>query len=269
MRMERDEFAEFLARSYSCGCLEIRPDQIANILNSHTEYSMSCEERIPSTPVITSRQMPDQSQAALIPQSDGAKLSSPRKRRFKAKKSRNGAIQRSQSCRRPNEGKPKEPKHVMKPLESTQSCENIEKHVQETEEDSDENPCKIYRVRSFKSSSSGLINRGDSFKVKSPDLSVSVQTVGTSSEEATLIEKRKKKSAKVLISVNVDPASCYSVMVLGAPGVGKTSLIQQFSTSECIANQDAYSGKFYFYQNLNCSFFSKNGNKSLNARLLL
>ncbi len=243
--MERDEFAEYLARSYSSGCLEIRPDQYACILNNQSENSIDSHDKFPSSPVNNSRQIDnDHSRTPLLAQNNVPK---PRKRRFKPKQSRNGPIRRSQSCRRSNETKPKQPEQIMKPLEATQSCENITKHEEEKDEECDENPCKIYRVRSFKSSSSGLINRGDSFKINSPDLSISVQTVEPSleSEKITLVEKKKKKgSSKVLISVSVEHAPCYRVLVLGSQGVGKTSLIQQFRTSECIANQDTCSGKF-------------------------
>ena len=246
--MERDEFAEYLARSYSSGCLEIRPDQYACILNNQSENSIDSHDKFPSSPVNNSRQVDDDhSRTPLLAQNNVPKQSSPRKRRFKPKQSRNGPIRRSQSCRRSNETKPKQPEQIMKPLEATQSCENITKHEEEKDEECDENPCKIYRVRSFKSSSSGLINRGDSFKINSPDLSISVQTVEPSleSEKITLVEKKKKKgSSKVLISVSVEHAPCYRVLVLGSQGVGKTSLIQQFRTSECIANQDTCSGKF-------------------------
>ncbi|XP_078048251.1 rad, Gem/Kir family member 3 [Augochlora pura] len=80
-----------------------------------------------------------------------------------------------------------------------------------------------YRLRSFSLTSKGIVNRGDSFR-RRRSRSNSLAPANSEAEEK-----------------NVAPAkevSSYTVAMLGARGVGKTALISQFMTSECINAYD-------------------------------
>ncbi|XP_050473281.1 GTP-binding protein RAD isoform X2 [Bombus huntii] len=80
-----------------------------------------------------------------------------------------------------------------------------------------------YRLRSFSLTSKGVINRGDSFR-RRRSRSNSLAPAEQDGEE-----KR---------SVPAKEISSYTVAILGARGVGKTALISQFMTSECINAYD-------------------------------
>ncbi|XP_033322963.2 rad, Gem/Kir family member 3 [Megalopta genalis] len=80
-----------------------------------------------------------------------------------------------------------------------------------------------YRLRSFSLTSKGIVNRGDSFR-RRRSRSNSLAPANSEAEEK-----------------NVPPAKevcSYTVAMLGARGVGKTALISQFMTSECINAYD-------------------------------
>jgi len=101
-------------------------------------------------------------------------------------------------------------------------------------------------VRNFASSSKGLVNRGDSFKRKSkkgstknkpiqdtppsPKTSVSPpdSTTATSSNNNLGVQE----SVKLTRKTSTGSERLYKVLVLGDQGVGKTALLQQFTTSE-------------------------------------
>ncbi|XP_005091727.3 GTP-binding protein Rit2 [Aplysia californica] len=92
----------------------------------------------------------------------------------------------------------------------------------------------LHRVRSFKTTSKGLINHGDSFKKSTNSL--------MSAGSATSIPDGAKMSPRRASYVSDDSASdshdsksnlqVYRVLMMGAPGVGKTALTRQFMTSE-------------------------------------
>ncbi|KAJ8302583.1 hypothetical protein KUTeg_018979, partial [Tegillarca granosa] len=101
--------------------------------------------------------------------------------------------------------------------------------VRENRENKD---TSIRRVRSFKTTPKGVVNRGDSFRKK-----------GARCGQYTRASPPKNKDeacdptpVQTVFSVTPDePTSYFKVLVLGAPGVGKTSLSQQFMTSEYTA----------------------------------
>ncbi|XP_043278949.1 GTP-binding protein RAD isoform X2 [Venturia canescens] len=80
-----------------------------------------------------------------------------------------------------------------------------------------------YRLRSFSLTSKGVVNRGDSFRRR---------------------RSRSNSLAPAECEAEVKPSSppkevvSYTVGMLGARGVGKTALISQFMTSECINAYD-------------------------------
>ncbi|XP_076666425.1 rad, Gem/Kir family member 3 [Andrena cerasifolii] len=80
-----------------------------------------------------------------------------------------------------------------------------------------------YRLRSFSLTSKGIINRGDSFR-RRRSRSNSLAPADSETEE------KNPPPAKEVAS--------YTVAMLGARGVGKTALISQFMTSECINAYD-------------------------------
>lgn len=80
-----------------------------------------------------------------------------------------------------------------------------------------------YRLRSFSLTSKGVVNRGDSFR-RRRSRSNSLAPADQENEE------RRRAPPKEVIS--------YTVAMLGARGVGKTALISQFMTSECINAYD-------------------------------
>ena len=101
----------------------------------------------------------------------------------------------------------------------------------------------------------GLVNRGDSFR-RRHNRSNSVFPFGTGgggSEDNNYINEKQKEALEQLAHqreevVANSPDSCnlssYNVSVIGATGVGKTSLISQFMTSECINPYDRDRGTY-------------------------
>jgi hypothetical protein len=90
----------------------------------------------------------------------------------------------------------------------------------------------LQRVRTFSSSDKGgIVNRGDSFKRKIPSTAGSSRHSSVTSQDDS--------------SVCSSEAPC-SVLVMGPVGVGKSSLIQQFTTSEYMGGEDvsAVNGKW-------------------------
>ena len=94
----------------------------------------------------------------------------------------------------------------------------------------------LRRVRSFKTTSKGVVNRGDSFRKKGARCG----GLGKESPPRGLTPNVSPHlSASPRLAPNqaaeVVPNSYYKVVALGAPGVGKTAITQQFMTSEYIA----------------------------------
>lgn len=101
----------------------------------------------------------------------------------------------------------------------------------------------------------GLVNRGDSFR-RRHNRSNSVFPSG-SGEDNLLNEKQRETLEQLAFSKEVAANSpdssnvTYNVSVIGATGVGKTSLISQFMTSECINPYDRDRGTYirdYFFE---------------------
>ncbi|XP_060563399.1 GTP-binding protein GEM-like isoform X8 [Ruditapes philippinarum] len=87
----------------------------------------------------------------------------------------------------------------------------------------------LRRVRSFKTTSKGLINRGDSFKIQraSPQ-------VGKTNEGETIVKNTVTNlEIPKFVTANSGLVHCYfRVLITGAEGVGKSAIIDQFMTSE-------------------------------------
>ncbi|XP_018576428.1 GTP-binding protein GEM isoform X2 [Anoplophora glabripennis] len=101
-------------------------------------------------------------------------------------------------------------------------------NTEEEDEDS-------YRLRSFSFTSkgfftkSGIVNRGDSFRRRrSRSNSLCPPQMGGGTTPSPVMDEPDHNT----------PVSNYTVALLGAQGVGKTALISQFMTSECINAYD-------------------------------
>ena len=95
-----------------------------------------------------------------------------------------------------------------------------------------------YRLRSFSTSSKGIINRGDTWQIQSPDdtrSSGSSQHPSTHNSSEDLASSSEGSMCDTISTSSSSAATAsYKVLVLGSANVGKMSLIQQFMTSEYI-----------------------------------
>ncbi|XP_042906987.1 GTP-binding protein GEM-like [Parasteatoda tepidariorum] len=85
-----------------------------------------------------------------------------------------------------------------------------------------------YRLRSFSVTSKGIVNLGDMVRARSPSV--------TSEDSSSGVEhdfRERLSSVESTISV-LTPPTRYKVLLLGAEEVGKSSLLAQFTTSECL-----------------------------------
>ena len=110
----------------------------------------------------------------------------------------------------------------------------------------------IYRVRSFSTSGKTVINRGDSFKSCTTS-SGHASSIGGSLCSVAGEDSCAAQSRTSSVSSQGDHSDCsscgmpppmYKVLMLGAHGVGKSSLAQQFTTSEYMGHLETFPGKF-------------------------
>ncbi|XP_067651732.1 GTP-binding protein Rit1-like [Haliotis asinina] len=96
----------------------------------------------------------------------------------------------------------------------------------------------FFRVRSFKTTSKGVVNHGDSFKKRSTvSLMSSGSTVTENEQRQRTLSVASEESTAVSGGSSAAP-SYFRVVMLGAPGVGKTTLTRQFMTSEYMGSYD-------------------------------
>ena len=114
-------------------------------------------------------------------------------------------------------------------------------------EDRDE---EVYRIRSFTTSSKGVINRGDSFKIRKSVSQVSLDSTGSCTQRDPNFRARSYSSNSQDSATNMSGCSStdgdiptYTVLMLGSNGVGKSSLTHQFMTSENVDHNDMSMGK--------------------------
>ncbi|XP_039749142.1 uncharacterized protein LOC120625932 [Pararge aegeria] len=94
---------------------------------------------------------------------------------------------------------------------------------------------EYYRLRHFSITGKGVINRGDSLRSRRSRSNTSVASSASSTEAVT------RASAPCSLASSRDSSaglSTYRVLVLGGPGVGKSSLVGQFMTSEYLHAYD-------------------------------
>ena len=102
----------------------------------------------------------------------------------------------------------------------------------------------LRRVRSFKTTSKGLVNRGDSLTLNRSTVPDSPGLRKKTTEDIFKFKDNDQLTVESLNIPNRVPAnadiSCvhsyFRVLVTGAEGVGKSSIIDQFMTSEFLGN---------------------------------
>lgn len=108
-----------------------------------------------------------------------------------------------------------------------------------------ENEESLRRVRSFKTTSKGaLVNRGDSFKRKTQKERL---LINSSTREDNINGGGNNNKVTVTLTDKSFGPCLYRVVMLGPGGVGKTSLTEQFMTSEYIGPTDNTSSKLYLF----------------------
>lgn len=106
---------------------------------------------------------------------------------------------------------------------------------------------RLRRVRSFKTTPKGLVvNRGDSFKKKHTHTVVSSGSAITDSRpQKTYINQRQYSPNNE--DFDSEPPvipTYYRVIMMGAAGCGKTSMTQQFMTSDFVGDTDDHHGRY-------------------------
>ncbi|XP_077283291.1 uncharacterized protein LOC143909257 [Arctopsyche grandis] len=94
---------------------------------------------------------------------------------------------------------------------------------------------QYYRLRHFSITGKGVVNRGDSLKSRRSRSNTSVASSNSSTERLTAPPSLASSRES---SASAPPTAPYRVLVLGAPGVGKSSLVSQFMTSEYLHAYD-------------------------------
>lgn len=110
----------------------------------------------------------------------------------------------------------------------------------------------FHLVRNFSITSKGVINRGDSFRCKSRSTSLCSTPTSSGSADAfpafsnNDVPGSPSTSSTSQVSVPLEqPPNMpkFTVWLLGTNGVGKTSIKNQFMTSEYICQYDSWQGK--------------------------
>lgn len=102
----------------------------------------------------------------------------------------------------------------------------------------------LRRVRSFKTTSKGgVINRGDSFRKRSSNRNIA--TGSTNGHDSPGLSHAISHPTDFSVPVKADepPSSYFKVQLIGAPGCGKTSITNQFMSSDYANAYDSMNGK--------------------------
>ena len=103
----------------------------------------------------------------------------------------------------------------------------------------------LYRRRSFSTSSKGIVNEGDSIVLKSHDTGSNTNlTIEFPVDSDNRSRASSFNSGSVYSATSSGEYSNYRVLMVGSSGVGKTSLAQQFMTSEYMGAQSTSFGKY-------------------------
>ena len=105
----------------------------------------------------------------------------------------------------------------------------------------DDIPDDHYLVRQFVTTRKGIVNRGDSIRSCSTS---SMKSLGSGGSDAVAANDFKNDSDGSPYGIPPSPLAVspakdrYSVLILGPRGVGKTTLIKQFRSTECSADAE-------------------------------
>ena len=111
---------------------------------------------------------------------------------------------------------------------------------------------QVYRVRSFITTHKGIINRGDSYRLRSFASNCSLESTASSpGGYKRAFSLASHGSYSTGSSMENPEGPTYRVLVMGSGGSGKTTLIQQFMTSEYLGNMEnsigMYKALFLFF----------------------
>lgn len=96
----------------------------------------------------------------------------------------------------------------------------------------------IRRVRSFKMTSKGIVNKGDTFRRESNASMVSVGSMKADDTSDLARSRLHSYDDSAEMGSNTSLPGHYIVGLLGAPGVGKRTITRQFTTSEYIGHSE-------------------------------
>lgn len=116
------------------------------------------------------------------------------------------------------------------------ACAYLSSDIQSTCVNSQET---FQRVRSFKMTSKGLINHGDSLRNKNRSKCASRNGSLTDNRRQRMWSENSDDTRSSLSSCS---SGYYRVVILGTPSVGKTALMNQFMTSEYTGGLDLGTG---------------------------
>lgn len=188
-----------------------------------------------------------------------------------------GRCNRSLSCRsraplRPTElnflgAEPRRRTYSMPSKNKRAFIDSQRQQVHQRSSSSSSTPEDFYRVRTFSTSSKGIFNKGDSFKRKRRATAAAAaeaekrgQATTTTTLPIVVVEAaagKTVKAKKLVVPATSAAASSVGrsllptvsaeksrVLVMGGPGVGKRSIMQQFLTSEYMGTADSSHGKY-------------------------
>lgn len=103
----------------------------------------------------------------------------------------------------------------------------------------------IRRVRSFKTTSKGVVNRGDSFRKKNS--SRNLASGSTNGHDSQMLAPAASQHSNFDYSPKAEepPSSYFKVQILGPPGCGKTSIANQFMSSDYASAYDCMNSKCF------------------------
>lgn len=116
-------------------------------------------------------------------------------------------------------------------------------------ERSDKEGDNLRRVRSFKTTSKGIVNRGDTYKKETETGYDKLNVPEGENVKSSNLEPGKNKSPRFPGRKCTDGLSYLRVLLVGAAGVGKTSIIDQFMTSEFLGSGTINICKYFKYIN--------------------
>jgi len=103
----------------------------------------------------------------------------------------------------------------------------------------------MYRLRTFEMTSKGVVNRGDSIKSRSTNSIVSSDGDGNAmSPESSSCSQNSLANSDFECSLSKNKP--YKIVILGALGVGKSAIAQQFMTSEYLFDTSIGKSDFIF-----------------------